>query len=95
MKARKNRAIASKKASETKKLLREAEEKFPIGELVYEKYHPKNVGVVASRPSSFRSMRGVRVYVDVLWMTNKTYGDGEMVIYSCSRLMVKKTKKVL
>ena len=95
MKARKNRAIASKKASETKKLLREAEEKFPIGELVYEKYHPKNVGVVAPRPSSFRSMRGVRVYVDVLWMTNKTYGDGEMVLYSCSRLMIKKTKKVL
>jgi hypothetical protein len=95
MKARKNRATASKKASETKKLLREAEEKFPIGELVYEKYHPKNIGIVASKPSSFRSMRGVRIYVNVLWMTNKTYGDGEMVLYSCNRLMIKKTKKVL
>ena len=95
MKTKKRKPSASQKTSETKKLLREAEEKFPIGELVYEKYHPKNVGVVASRPTSFRSMRGVRVYVDVLWMTNKAYGDGEMVLYSCSRLMIKKTKKVL
>lgn len=98
MKNRKlKRVKAAKMAAETKRVLRETSAKFPIGEMVYQKYYPKNIGIVVSHPSSFRTQnkKYLWVYVEVLWMTNSFYGDGETLRVRCSELMLKKGKKAL
>ena len=81
---------------ETKRYTKEMEEKFPIGEMVTQKYHPNNVGLVASKPKSVRYKDGEIIsYVDVLWITNYFYGNGETNSMCCDTIKIRKEKKVV
>jgi hypothetical protein len=84
------------KLRETKEGLKKLAEKFPIGELVTQKYHPDCVGVIAGKPKSDRlSNEYVMYYIDVLWMKNKFFGNGEIHATVCTQLKIYKPKKVV
>jgi len=84
------------KISETKQLIKKLSEKFPIGEMVSEKYHPENVGLISGKIFAKRySEEYIHAIVDVLWITNKWYGDGQVYQYHTNCLKVRKEKKVV
>jgi hypothetical protein len=84
------------KISETKQLIKKLSRKFPIGEMVSEKYQPDNVGLIAGKIIAKRQGEDyIHTVVDVLWITNKWYGDGQVHQYHVNALKVRKEKKVV
>ena len=84
------------KMRETKQAVKKLAEKFPIGEMVSQKYYPNNVGVIAGKPKSDRlTSEYVVYYIDVLWIKNSFYGDGQVYGTASTELKVYKPKKVV
>jgi hypothetical protein len=84
------------KISETKQLIKKLSQKFPIGEMVSEKYHPDNVGIIAGKITAKRHAEEyINAVVDVLWITNKWFGDGQVRQYHVNALKIRKEKKVV
>lgn len=95
---KKRKANHGRRISETKRINKELNKKFPIGTMVYQKYYPKYVGIIASTVASERSYFDAdKLYsrIHVLWMHNKWYGDGVTVEVPVTDLMIRKEKKVL
>lgn len=79
------------KIRESREMSKEMEKKFPIGEMVTQKYHPNNVGLVTSKPRTTRLGDGdLLTQVDVLWIASSFYNDGEVCSISCSNIKVRK-----
>ena len=84
------------KISETKQLIKKLSKKFPIGEMVSEKWQPENVGLIAGKITAKRHGEDyIHTVVDVLWITNKWYGDGQVHQYHVNALKIRKEKKVV
>jgi len=71
-------------------------QKFPVGEMITQKYYPDFFGIVVSKPRVKRFRNDtVESYVDILWVVNGFYGNGEVYEIGCSEIMIAKQKKVL
>lgn len=82
------------KIADTKRAKKEAAEKFPIGEMVKQKY-VNSVGIVASEPKAYQSLRKTKYSIDVMWMHHEWHGSGVTEIVSVDNIIKFKQKKVV
>ena len=87
------------KMAETKAISKKLNEKFPVGQIVYLKYHPKFVGVVTKKPEVKRwTSKGFPDYInqtiEVMWMCSFWHRQsGDTEILAAGDLMPKKDNK--
>lgn len=82
------------KIADTKREKKEAAEKFPIGEMVKQKY-VNSVGLVASDPKPYKSLRKTKFLVEVLWMHHDWYEPGTTEYVAVDKVIKFKQKKVV
>ena len=83
------------KIADTKNSKKKVSDKFPIGQLVKQRY-VNSVGLISSKVSTQSSTEwGPSFYVDVLWMHHDQYDSGTVVSMFTDRLMIYKEKKVV
>lgn len=81
---------------ESKEYNKRMAKKFPVGEMVSQKYYPNYFGIVVSKPRVKRFRNdNIASYLDILWVVSGFYGNGEVWPISCDEIIVAKQKKVL